>query len=322
MRGSTRGQTLHLFNSSGINCIGQSKFKAKASARIALAAVGRSGTSTAIAEKTGIHSISSRDGYLEKWQEFGRFCKSEFNVKDIERLSAEHVSQFMSYKIEKGVSYSHWGGYAAALGKLENALTAYSATFNRGNTYNFRSAIKALRSEARSELPRFIGTRNYDNPTKLISAVANQKHQLVAKIQHESGLRIAGASSISAEQLRGLAKDIHTGRIVGLIDYLGKGGKPGTALVSPNTYQQIVEHISKYGHLTVNTDGYRLSLKNAAKLTGQDYNGSHGLRWNFAKERFAELQAQGAGYEKSLGVVSHELGHNRIEITTHYLGIK
>lgn len=322
MRGSIRGQILHLYNASGIDSIGQSKFQAKDGARVALAAEGRSGTSEAIAEKIGIHSLGTRENYQSKWQELGRFCKEEFSLKNMEKLSADQVREFLAYKIELGVSYSHWGGYAAALGKLETALNAYSAKYDRSFSYDFRSVVKELRPEARAELPRFAGTRHYDSPAQLVAAIGNKTHNLVARIQHESGLRLAGASRISSSQLQGLAKDAMTGKTVGLINYIGKGGKAGTAKVTPETYRQLADHISKQVQLQVSPDGYRESLKIASQSTGQYYNGSHGLRWNFAQERFKELQTAGVSYEKALGVVSHEMGHNRIEITEHYLGLK
>ncbi len=322
MRGSVKGQALHLLNESGINCIGQSKFSAKDCARMALAEEGRSGTSSAIAEKTGIHSFGTRDTYLDKWQELGRFCKEEFRIKDLEKLTTEHVQQFLAYKIEMGVSYSHWSGNAAAFAKLENALNAYSEKFNRGTSYNFRSAVNELRPEARLELPRFTGTRNYDNPERLIASISDRTHQLVAIIQHESGLRVAGATNITAGQLKGLSKDAVTGKTVGVIDYKGKGGKAGTARVSAGTYQRLDKHIFEHGNMKVSADAYRSSLKASAQASGQNYNGSHGLRWNFAKERFSELQKSGIGYEKALGMVSDDMGHNRIEISEHYLGLK
>ena len=63
------------------------------------------------------------------------------------------------------------------------------------------------------------------------------------------------------------------------------------------------------------------TLKIAAEAFGQRYNGSHGLRWNFARERFSELQTAGASYERCLGTVSSEMGHHRIEIPRRYLGL-
>lgn len=320
MRGSIKGQVMHLFSTSGLNNIGQSKFQAKDSARLALAAEGRSSTSANIAVKTGIHAISTKENYLDKWEEIARFAKDEYGIRDLEKLTPDVVTTFLAEKIEKGVSYSHWCGYAAAVSKLDKALNDYSTKYERGNSYDLRAAVSELRSEAKAELPRFEGTRNYANPNKLI-AETKEQYQLSARIQHESGLRIAGATSIKLEQLRGLSQDQHTGKEVGVLEYVGKGGLHGLVQVSPATYNNLKDHIEQNGSFQISKDGYRSALMSAAEKSGQSYNGSHGLRWNFAQERFHELQSHGASYEAALGIVSHELGHNRIEITYHYLGI-
>jgi len=321
MHGSIKGQIMHLFSKSGINKIGQSKLQAKSSARMALAAEGRSGTSTNVAGKTGIHAISTKENYLDKWEEIARFAKEEYGIRDLEKISTDIIKEFLEEKIEKGVSYTHWSGYAAAVCKLEKALNDYSTKYDRGNSYDLRQAVSQLRPVAAAELPRFEGQRNYADPNKLICVIKNPAHQLAAKIQYESGLRIAGATSIRPEQLRGITSDKFTGKAVGQISYIGKGGKAGTAQMSPVTYAQLVEHIARHGSFAVSQDGYRGAMKQAAKLTGQQYNGSHGLRWNFAQERFCELQAAHVSYETALGAVSNELGHNRIGITYHYLGL-
>ena len=321
MHGSIKGQVSHLFNKSGINKIGQSKLQAKNSARMALAAEGRSGTSTNIAGKTGIHAITTKENYLDKWEEIARFAKEEYDIRDLEKISTDIIKEFLEEKIEKGVSYTHWSGYAAAVGKFEKALNDYSSKYDRGNSYDLRQAVSLLRPEAAAELPRFEGMRNYADPNKLISEIKGPAHQLAAKIQHESGLRLAGATNIRPEQLRGISSDKYTGKAVGRVSYIGKGGKAGIAQMSPETYGQLKDHIARHGSFAVSPDGYRGALKQAAKLTGQQYNGSHGLRWNFARERFYELQAAHVSYESALGAVSSELGHNRIEITYHYLGL-
>ena len=64
---------------------------------------------------------------------------------------------------------------------------------------------------------------------------------------------------------------------------------------------------------------YREILKDAAEKTEQDYTGSHGLRWNFAVDRMEELQGTDMTYEERLQVVSWEMGHERADITEHYL---
>ena len=43
------------------------------------------------------------------------------------------------------------------------------------------------------------------------------------------------------------------------------------------------------------------------------------VRWNFAHERFYNLMENGYTYEQALAQVSKELGHERADITKHYL---
>jgi integrase len=111
-----------------------------------------------------------------------------------------------------------------------------------------------------------------------------------------------------------------TDRVVGTFDFSGKGGKENTANLSPETYERLVQHIEQHGSLSHSVDSYREDLKQASERTDQQYNGSHGLRWCFAQERYSELRSAGFGEKTSLGQVSEEMGHNRIEITNHYLG--
>jgi len=88
---------------------------------------------------------------------------------------------------------------------------------------------------------------------------------------------------------------------------------------SLSTYQKLDQHIMEHGTFRIDGTSYRDSLKAAAKATGQEYHGSHGLRWNFAQERFREVQECGLTHLQALQTVSQELGHNRVDITMHYL---
>jgi hypothetical protein len=75
----------------------------------------------------------------------------------------------------------------------------------------------------------------------------------------------------------------------------------------------------RYDKFTFDRHQYRLALKIAASKSGQQYCGSHGLRWNYAQERFVALQQSGLTREEALVQVSHEMGHSRGDITEHYL---
>ena len=65
---------------------------------------------------------------------------------------------------------------------------------------------------------------------------------------------------------------------------------------------------------------YYNDIKQAAFASREIAEGSHGLRWNFAKRRMFEYGKADYTYSDSLQQVSYEMKHNRASITEHYLG--
>jgi integrase len=126
-------------------------------------------------------------------------------------------------------------------------------------------------------------------------------------------------SLIKAEQLSGLNSDSITENLKGHITIQSKGGKENVLKISPETYAKLEHHIRQNGEFKIDKDSYMADLQNASVNTNQQYNGSHGLRWSFAQERFQEIQQHGYTYEQALTQISHELGHERADITEHYL---
>ncbi len=252
--------------------------------------------------------------------ELANWAREVDGTKDVEKITSAHVAEFLAEKIDAGVSLSHWAGYSAAFGKLEQAQQKFALSI-RAETkqFGYRAATAALRPEAHAELHRFRGSRNYVNPSALVGAMKTDTGRLAAAIQHESGLRIAAATQIRPGQLKGLIMDKYTGEMRGQIQYVCKGGDVLIATVSHGTYSELQRHILNRGEFKTDHKAYRNELKQSAAKTGQVFNSSHGLRWNFAQERFADLIGRGVAYEKALGIVSSEMGHHRISITEHYV---
>ena len=212
------------------------------------------------------------------------YVKSEFGVKDIEKLTGEHVKSFLEYKIEQGISYRTFQQYAAAVEKLEIALNRYSEIKNRGNFYNFGSYLKQVREIAKDTLEKTNPTRAYENPMK------------------------------------GIDRNPFTNKEIGKIEVQGKGGYIRHANVSADTYKELEDYVKEKGEFKIDKNAYRADLKSAAAKSGQEYTGSHGLRWNFAQERFNELQKKGnLTYEQALKQVFEEMGHHRADIKEYYL---
>ena len=99
-----------------------------------------------------------------------------------------------------------------------------------------------------------------------------------------------------------------------------KGGKEGEVLVSLETYNTLQSYLSQNPLFKINRQAYYEDIKQATLTCEEVSEGSHGLRWNFAKRRMFEYAKAGYSYADSLQNVSYEMKHNRASITEHYLG--
>ena len=304
MRGSIVYQVHEVFKE--IIAFSQSKHEAKELAR-------EQGAKTwhEIGKNIAIYSYKTADQYRDIAKDLMNYTKEQFNTKDIEKLESKHIQSYLESKIADGVKYSTFQKYAAALEKLEVALNKYAESHNTGREYHFD--LSSVREQAREVLERTQETRAYENPKALIENIQNNDYKIIAQAQHEGGFRISELNHLSEKNF----KDNNTFQVIS-----GKGGKDREVPLSKETYQALKSLLNKAdtdGKYKFDMNDYRNALKEAAEKSGQEYTGSHGLRWNFAQEKFAELQQQGKTYEQALQEVSHLLGHERPDITEHYL---
>jgi len=305
MRGSIVYQVHEVFKE--IIAFGSSKHTAKEQAR-------QEGARTwhDIGKNIAIYSYATADQYRDIAKDLLSYTKEEFGIKDIEKLTSEHIQSYLETKIADGVKYSTFQKYASAIEKLEVALNRYAETHNTGRTYSFD--LSSVRKQAREVLERTQTTRAYENPKALINSIQNPEYKIIAQAQYEGGFRISELNHISEKNF----KENNTFQVIS-----GKGGKDREVPLSKETYQALKSLLEKAdpadGKYKFNMDVYRKALKEAAEKSGQEYTGSHGLRWNFAQETFQKLQQEGKTYEQSLQIVSNLLGHERADITRHYL---
>ena len=311
MRGSTVYQVQQVFQM--VNEIGASKHEAKAEAR-----AGGANTWHEVGKELGVYSYSTADAYRDVWRACLDYAKEAFGIRDIEKLSGEAVRAFLVSKVDQGVAHATFGQYAAAMEKLGVALNRYAKQHGTGREYGFSAWVQGARNVA-VNLERFEGSRAYASPDRLVAKAASERHNLAASLQREGGCRISEVNHITREQLQGLREDLRSGEMKGWVEVEGKGGKEREIGVSPETYARLVEAVADGARFEFDKDAYRADLKEAAAKSGQEYEGSHGLRWSWAQERHAELQERGLTYDQSLSEVSREMGHERGDITEHYL---
>jgi len=297
MRGSVAYQVHQVFST--IIRFGESKHEAKNAAR-------ESGARTwhELGKNLNIYSYSSADSYRDVAKEAFSYIKENFGVKDITKIQSEHIQSYLEHKIEENIKYSSFQKYAAACEKLEVALSRYT-----GKEYNFD--LKETRELAQQILQKTDAHRAYDNPQKVINAISDKTFKILATAQLESGARVHELNNLKLSQFKENQA----------IEVQGKGGKIRDLELSKETYdslKSLVEN-SQDKKLVFSTDAYRNELKSACERTGEQYQGTHGLRWSYSQNLFKQLQQSGKTYEESLSIVSQKLGHERPDITEHYL---
>ena len=309
MRGSPIYQASQMVNL--LTVFGTSKHRAKKAARAAGAK-----TWHELGRHLGIHSFSTANLYRSVWIEALRYGKETFAVKAITKLSPEIVSSFLEAKISDGLRYGSFNTYCSALEKLSLGLNKWEHQQGNNANYDWTAEIQAAKIEARDVLDRSVETRAYQDPVGLIKAISDPLYLTIAAAQYDIGARISELDHVQPEQfLENKRFEI----------IKGKGGKDRISeFRQSKPYENyrllVIENINpNYEKFTFSRNQYRLAIKAAADKSGQPYTGSHGLRWNYAQECFQAIQQNGGTREQALVQVAHAMGHNRGDITEHYL---
>lgn len=269
-----------------------------------------------------VSSYKTMESYRNIWNNFFNYLKEHWSLKNCELIESHHVSAYMEYKLEYYPSAKYMQKISAAIAKLEIALQYFTKEiYGQSKVYDF-SIRQDILDEARdlNLVANNYHDRSYKNPKKLIASLVDYKHVLAASIQLEGGARIEGVALIKKEQLHGYVVDEITNIKKGVIFTKEKGGKEGNVLVSLKVYENLQRYIEQHKIFKIKRQQYYEDIKGACELTNESPEGSHGFRWNFAKNRIFEYAQANYSYEDSLLGVSREMKHNRADITEHYLG--
>lgn len=307
MRGSVSSQMGHVW--SQIDGIGVSKAETRAESALTSVEGNRAVSGL-------VHSLEYKDEIFKTGVQLGNFAREEFGIKNMEKIDGEVVQRFIDQKIEAGVSAGTLNNQISHLAKIETALERIAE--NAGREYegfsraDLREARETIAERAESTMHV---NRAYEAPGAIISNLERAEY-VVGRLQLEHGLRVSEATQISEKQLNG-----------NTLTYQGKGGMIQSKELSPALADKIREHMEN-GRFSVDQNHYRESLRESARVEGQKYTGSHGLRYNYAQTTYVERYEQNreAGmdtkeaHSDAMRYTSQEMGHQREEITGHYLG--
>ncbi len=246
---------------------------------------------------------------------------------------AEYLEERLTYYVEKKRSRQTMETILSALGKFEYAINHYieihTLDIPRLETEKLRMEFYARSRKLLRKSSKIFDNRAYPDPIRLIAAITDGTFQLQASLQYEGGLRTEGVGApsnrrlknpLTSNGLRGIGTDPVTASPVGIVASVEKGGKETEHYVSVATYRRLEEHISRHGKLESDYFAYVEAINTAAKATGQyaPGRGSHGLKHNFAQERYLECINHGLTHEQALQQTSLETSHFRLRETLTY----
>jgi len=268
-------------------------------------------TKSDIAKHTLVYSFASREQYVNVAVDLLKFAKEQFGIKDAARLNSEVANAYLINKIENGISKASFNKYAAAITKFETAINAFQKQHNLPQVDLNTTQARQIAAETMQK--QEIKSRAYENPQALIENIKDNTFRTIATAQLQGGFRISELNHLSIANF----KDNNTIAVL-----QGKGGKDREIEIPKQTYKALMELASKpnttNGKFSFNMNEYRQVLKEAAEKSGQSYQGTHGLRWSYAQNKYIEY-SQKYGEVKAMEMVSNELGHVRASITQHYL---
>ncbi len=269
-----------------------------------------------------VASFSTMEAYRQIWNNFGKYLREVWDIRNFEKVESMHVEDYIEMKISEGASKQYIEKISAAFSKLEIALGKFNAEYaKRKITYDFKKKKLGIAQHKKSgKLEASCKNRAYFEPKKIIENLDNPLFKLAASIQLEGGARYKGIKKIKMNQLEGIKIDDVTGSLCGVLRTKEKGGRVGDVLVKTDTYNTLKAVLLREKEFKVNYAKYAEAIRDSCELLDIECHGSHGLRWNFAKRRLIEYQDSGYGYDESLQIVSQEMKHNRKDITEYYLG--
>ena len=286
----------------------------------------------------GIRSFGSWKVYKYESHRFVSFMfengrTSILDASSVHDDMSAYLDERLRYYAEKKRSRQTMETILSALGKFEYAINHYieihALEIPRLNTEPLRMGFYAKSRKLLRKSSKLFDNRAYPDPVRLIAAISNGIFQLQASLQYEGGLRTEGVGAPSNRRLknpltinglRGITADPVTSSPAGVVASVEKGGKETEHFVSVSTYRLLEEYLNRHGKLESDYFAYVEAINAAAHKTGQyaPGRGSHGLKHNFAQERYLECINHGMTHEQALQQTSLETSHFRLRETLTY----
>ena len=276
--------------------IGQSKSQARNTSNI----IGENGHK--VSDKA--HSIKEMQNLRSVATQYVKFVKENYAGKVAGNINAESAKAFLENKATE-VKGSTLNTYTSLMQKVSDNLNKdHIGNLNRQDIQSIKQELKESYSLSKEHM-----NRAYDNTQAIQNEMRQTTMSLSTDLQVEAGLRVD-------DSLNSSKWNINPDNTLTIND--SKGGITYTTAPISNELIERVQEAKEMGYKANYTE-YREALKEAVQSTGQNYTGTHGLRYSFAQDRMERLRETGLYTRNEIkGQVSLEMGHSRLDITNHY----
>lgn len=285
-------------------------------------------------------SYSTRARYKSSCKMFVRFCMENFKMKNIRNLHDKHVAAFVEARLKAGTDPKTVTGDLSALRFLHDQVQKprHELSDNKGLKEKYgvdlpeKSQVNGDRSWTKDE---------YKGMLEIAQNLRNSNVVDCMILARTMGLRVTEATAVSRAQAE---YALRTG--VYQVKGEAKNGKHREVPLSPEG-RRIFER-----RLTITNRGERLFIRPGEKthqvanrmqkflqhhrdkvLTEEGVNrridrrdGSdrnltfHGLRYNYIQDRVSQELEKGFSIDQAKQIVTHEVGHERIDVIKIYEG--
>lgn len=276
---------------SNVNGIGTSKSQARNNSSLK----GQNGHN--VSDKA--HSIKEMQNMRTVTTQYVNFVKENYEGKVAGNINAESARAFIALKAET-VASSTLNTYISTMTKVSDNLNKDNiGSLNRDDIKEIKQDFNTSKNEE---------NRAYQNTEAIKEVMRDTTMSISSDLQAEAGFRVHDAINSSKWTIN----NDNTITING-----SKGGIEYTTRALNNETIQRAREAQENGYKANYTE-YREALKQGVERSGQEYKGTHGLRYNFAQARVEELKSSGYTNDEAKAQVSLEMGHSRIDITDHY----
>lgn len=261
-----------------------------------------------------VHSFEYKDEVLRTARDIGRFAL-KYGVKDLSKISYEIVDKWFLEKIDRDVSRDTLRNYLSHVVKIQIALESIASDEQVAYIGYTKEELSSIHSMIKSLNKNGYINRAYSNPGAVVSNLEGNEYY-VGLLQYRYGLRVTEAAHIKHSQIDGRTLTIQ-----------GKGGYFQNKELTPELSDAIIERMVD-SVFKINQNSYRKNLEESARIEGETYYGTHGLRYNYAQNLYIKHYDKNVesgityieAHKIALKQTSEEIGHHRAEITMHYLG--